>query len=409
MSNVTNVYVPLNWQVEPFRDKSSVLLLTGSAGGGKSKIAGEKLHAFMMKYPGATGIVGRKDKTAAGKSVVPFLRSNVQGNSDWGRYYSHGLFKYKNGSELWVVGLKGDDQREALKSIGKDGNVDIAWFEEANALVEDDHNLLLTRMRGTAADWTQIIYSTNPDRPNHWINQRLILGGEAAVYYSRAQDNPHNPPEYLGTLDKLTGVMRFRMRDGLWVMAEGAIYDMFDPAVHVLERSASEMKTWYLAQDEGYTNPAVILLVGEDNDGRWHIFREYYERGKLQSTVVSQSVYYCDVIRRFGDEVTLAAVDAAAAGLIAELGNNDVPAIPAKGRVLDGIQNVQDRLRVHGDGLPRLTVSPRCRNTINEFESYTWKKTTAGISKDEPNKENDHAMDAIRYLDTVASNAWIMS
>ena len=406
---IKSIYAPLDWQIAPFRDKSPVLLLTGSAGGGKSKIAAEKLHAYLLKYAGATGIIGRKDKTAAGKSVVPFLNSNVQGDSNWGRLVkSTGLFKYNNGSELWVVGMQGKDQQEALKSIGKDGRVDIAWFEEANALTEDDHNLILTRMRGTAADWTQIIYTTNPDRPNHWINQRLILGGEASVYYSKATDNPHNPKAYIETLNKLTGVMRLRLRDGLWVMAEGAIYEMFDPSIHVKRRNSAEMKRWMLAQDEGYTNPATIILVGEDGDGRWHIFREWYERGKLQREVVKRAVYYMDLVRRYGAEISIDAVDAAAAGLIAELRNNNVPAVSAKGRVLDGIQNVQDKLAVQRDGLPRLTVDLRCKNAIMEFESYTWKKTNTG-TKDEPNKENDHILDPIRYLDDTATNSAVIA
>jgi phage terminase large subunit len=67
--------------------------------------------------------------------------------------------------------------------------------------------------------------------------------------------------------------------------------------------------------------------------------------------------------------------------------------------VLDGIRRIQDRLAIQGDGLPRLTVDPACTNTINEFESYVWRQATGtGVAKDEPNKENDHAMDALRYL-----------
>lgn len=406
---MANNYKPLAWQVKPFRDKSPVLLLTGSAGGGKSKLAGEKIHAYMLKYPGATGIIGRKDKTAAGKSVVPFMLNSVMGGSDWGRFLkSDGIFKYNNGSQLWVVGFKGEDQREALKSIGKDGTVDIAWIEEANALDEDDHNLILTRMRGNAANWTQIIYTTNPDRPNHWINQRLIIGGEASVYYSKAQDNPHNPKEYLKTLDSLTGVMRLRLRDGLWVMAQGAVYDNFDPHIHVKRRNSKHFKSWYIAMDEGFTNPAVILLVGEDVDGRWHVSREWYKRGKLASEVVKKARHYYDLMLRYKKSVSALAVDAAAAGLIAELRNNNMPALSAKGRVLDGIQAIQDRLAKQPDGLPRLTVDPRCYNMVNEFQSYTWKKGNSGESKDEPNKENDHTMDAIRYLDDcIQKNAVI--
>jgi phage terminase large subunit len=149
--------------------------------------------------------------------------------------------------------------------------------------------------------------------------------------------------------------------------------------------------------DEGYTNPAVILLVGEDSDGRRHVAKEWYERGKLQSAVVERAKQWCT---DYG--ISLVAVDESAAGLIADLRDADVPAIGAKGRVLDGIQLMQDRLKVQGDGLPRETVDPSCVNHINEYESYVWKRTNAGgIVKDEPEKKDDHSMDARRYLEVA--------
>jgi phage terminase large subunit len=70
----------------------------------------------------------------------------------------------------------------------------------------------------------------------------------------------------------------------------------------------------------------------------------------------------------------------------------------SKGRVLDGIQLVQDALKVQGDGRARLTVDPQCENLIGEFEAYRWKQSAKGLAKDEPTKENDHALDALRYL-----------
>jgi phage terminase large subunit len=105
-----------------------------------------------------------------------------------------------------------------------------------------------------------------------------------------------------------------------------------------------------------------------------------------------------------GKYVDLAAVDAAAAGLIAALINANLPAGSAKGRVLDGIWHIQDRLKIQDDGKPRLTVDPACVNTINEFESYIWEE-----GKDKPKKANDHAMDAIRYLDDIVGTPmWLL-
>jgi len=102
---------------------------------------------------------------------------------------------------------------------------------------------------------------------------------------------------------------------------------------------------------------------------------------------VASCLTWCDDF-----EVQQVIVDQAAAGLIADMKNAGLPAMGHKGRVLDGIQAVQNYLAIAGDGRPRLTVDPACVETINEFESYVWRP-----EKDEPMKENDHAMDALRY------------
>ena len=95
MLKTSQIFEPYPWQVEAWEDKSPVLLLTGAAGGGKSRLAAEKIHAYMLKYPGATGVMGRKDRTSANRSVVPFMIHTVQGDTTWGRYkQAAGLFEY---------------------------------------------------------------------------------------------------------------------------------------------------------------------------------------------------------------------------------------------------------------------------------------------------------------------------
>jgi phage terminase large subunit len=136
-----------------------------------------------------------------------------------------------------------------------------------------------------------------------------------------------------------------------------------------------------------------------------HIFREFYKRKQLQQIVVSQTVEWS---KEFGNP--LIACDEAASGLIADLQSKGLRVQGAKGRtpessgthvIMDGVKAVQDRLKVQPDGKPRLTVDPNCVETIGEFESYAFAKTTANsadLLKDAPQKEFDHAMDAIRYL-----------
>jgi phage terminase large subunit len=73
-------YTLLPWQVPAWKDKSPTLLLTGAAGGGKSRLAAEKINYYLSKYPGATGLVVRKAREYCKNSVVPFLRYTVIGN-----------------------------------------------------------------------------------------------------------------------------------------------------------------------------------------------------------------------------------------------------------------------------------------------------------------------------------------
>ena len=292
-------------------------------------MAAEKVHGFCLQYPKATGLMMRKAREWNTKSILPFYYQEVVGRDSRVRYLkSDGIFEYTNGSIVYSGGMKDDDQREAMRSIGGSGGLDIIWMEEAIAFSRMDYDEALGRLRGDAGKWRQIILTTNPGPPRHWIYTDLIKAKQAHVYYSGARDNTNNPAEYLEILQRLTGTQHKRLVEGLWVQAEGAVYDTFDHATHVTERDDKEFRTWYMAIDEGYTNPAAVLLIGEDADGRWHVKREFYRSGVLQDKVVALA-YEWQTEKR----TDMAAVDAAAAGLIADLKNAGVNAMGSKGRV----------------------------------------------------------------------------
>jgi PBSX family phage terminase large subunit len=237
--------------------------------------------------------------------------------------------------------------------------------------------------------------TTTPNGRNWLYNRRADL----RIFRARTADNPYLAPEFVESLVKAySGEFARQELEGEFISMEGLVYPMFKQETHVMERPESEFHTWYLAMDEGYTNPAAILLIGEDSDRRLHIRREFYERGKLQKDVVAQAGAWNTEYR-----CSLAAVDAAAAGLIADLNDAGIYAEPRKGRVLDGITAVQALLKIQGDGRPRLSVDPGCVNTIDEFESYIWKD-----GKDEPVKTNDHAMDALRYFAVEFDGSWLI-
>ena len=410
-------FSPLPWQVEPWRDTAPVMLLTGSAGGGKSRLAAEKLHGFCLHYPGAMALAVRKIRQSMTNSTVLFLEHAVIGkNNQLVRHFpSKRRFEYRNGSMLVYGGMANQEQREQIRSIGKDGSLDIVWMEEANGFQESDFNEIIARMRGKTAAWRQIELTTNPDTPSHWIYKRLIKGGQAHVYYSGATDNYHNPDDYITSLESLTGVQYKRLVKGQWIQAEGAVYDGFRHELHVVEPFAIP-REWrrFRAVDFGYTNPFVCQWWAIDGDGRLYLYREMYRTQTLVEDAARQIVELSQ-----GERIETTICDHDAEDR-ATLEHHGVPTKPAQKAVSVGIQAVQARLRKAGDGRPRLFLfsdaliepdakleakrKPLC--ALDEFPGYIWQETRDGRpNKEEPVKDNDHSMDALRYAIMYVDNA----
>lgn len=402
-------YVPLPWQVAAWEDTDSqVILLTGSAGGGKSRLAGEILHRFLMDGDTpATGLMMRKAREWCLTSIIPFMRQTViRGEANVRR---GGLqFDYANRSALYVGGMKNDDQREAIRSIGGDGALDVCWFEEANAFSEEDFNEILGRMRGKARGRTLIILSTNPDAPNHWINRRLIGGGEATIYYSGAKDNPHNPTEYIQTLEKMTGLQYQRLVLGHWVMAEGAIFDNFSTDANVTrEAQYRPGRRIIWGVDDGYAagrgvgdasyHPRVFLVGQETAQGGVDIFYEYYKTSELSEASLGKVLR----VHREHDWPLpdVAYVDSSAVELKARIWEAGIMSAGATHPVYEGIKNVR-RLVRDGQGMTLLRIHPRCQQLIQEMQSYRYDTDSkvANVGEPKPLKVDDHGCDSLRYM-----------
>ena len=279
-------------------------------------------------------------------------------------------------------------------------------------------------MRHGRLSFQQLLAACNPDAPTHWLKQRCDRGLTRLIN-SRHEDNPvyynsdgtltERGRDYIGKLDRLTGVRHARLRLGLWAAAEGMVYDQFQEAVHVVDPfSIPEHWPRYLSVDFGFTNPFVAQWWAEDEDGRLYLYREIY---RTRRTVDQHARDILDQVttpdgRWLEPRPAAVVCDHDAEGravLERELG---VETTPAHKSVLDGIQAVQARLRVAEDGKPRLFFvrgalverdpelegarRPTC--TVEEIPGYIWSRSRDGREKDQPVKDDDHGMDAMRYM-----------
>lgn len=346
----------------------------GGIGSGKT-YAGCVKDLQRATIPGTLGIVVAPTYAMLGDATIrTFL--DLAGDAVETFNKSDSTVKIKHGGEIL---FRSADKPDRLRGA----NLHYAHIDEGGLCPPGTWEIIIGRLRADGKAGKCWVTTTPKGR--NWLFRRKE---EMTVFKASTKDNPYLDKEFIASLERsYTGEFARQELDGEFISLEGLVY-RFDASDHVTERSSAEFALWGIAIDEGYTNPAVILLVGFDGDGRAHVAREWYERGKLQEEVVRIAASWCAE-----REIFTIAVDASAAGLIADLRNNGMQAEPRKGRVLDGIAAVQNMLAMQGDGRPRLTVDPSCTNTINEFESYVWKD-----GKDEPVKENDHALDALRYL-----------
>jgi len=270
-------------------------------------------------------------------------------------------------------------------------NLSWAWLDEAAQMRAAVWDIVIGRLRlGKPKAWV----TTTPAGFN-WVYQKFVEKGDPNYYMvqARTAENKYLPTEYVQSLvDSYSGEFARQELEGDFVAFEGLVYDEFRRDTHVIEPfSIPESWRRVRAVDYGYTNPFVCLWGAIDEDGRLYIYDEHYQAKTLLRV-------HADAIRqRQGNfEFTVADHDAQDN---AEMWSLGIETQRAKKDVTPGISRVKARLRVQGDGKPRLFLCSNCTNLIKEIQGYRWQEAKDGANvKEEPVKDNDHAMDALRYM-----------
>lgn len=242
-----------------------------------------------------------------------------------------------------------------------------------------------------------IASATNPGAPLHFLHVRFYEEHnlDRFLIETHTAENFHLSDRYVKSLSELTGPARDRYYQGLWVAYEGAVYWMFDMALHVVDVERPEDNPWdyYVGGvDVGFTNPSVIRVHAcENGTRRSHVVREFYKKDVVGPDLVAACVAMQESV---GAPITFV-VDPSAADLAQQMRNVDLDVRhPPMRDVLQGIRCVQGSLL---GAEPLLTMAPRCRAGNREYLAYRWKDNMA---KEQPAKEMDHAVDADRYART---------
>ena len=244
-----------------------------------------------------------------------------------------------------------------------------------------------------SVEGSKLWFNCNPAGPEHWFYKEWIQGcraKKALHLHFTMDDNPSLAPAIRARYESIyTGTFYRRYVLGQWCMAQGRIYD-FDPERSIAKTLPTQGR-YYISVDYGTLNPfsAGLWCVTEDKAVR---LREFYHSGRDTGVMRTDEEYYQELIKLAqGLPIEQVIVDPSAASFIATIRKHGRFSVrKARNGVLPGIRLVSQLLR---DGY--LQIAPCCKDAIREFSLYCWEEDTG---QDRPRKENDHAMDDIRYF-----------
>ena len=237
-------------------------------------------------------------------------------------------------------------------------------------------------------------FNCNPDAPSHWFYQEWILKAkqkQALYLHFTMEDNPSLSPKVRKRYHSLySGAFYERFVLGKWVAVQGLIYP-FMTQDRFCDTPKGTFEEYVVSCDYGTINPSSFGLWGKQQ-GIWYRLEEYYYHSRLTGTSRTDEEHYEGLVTLIaGRPVSKIIVDPSAASFIAVIQRHGAYLVlPAKNDVVDGIRAVSVALK-QGD----IRICNTCTDTIREFGLYRWNDS---VHKDTPIKENDHAMDDIRYF-----------
>lgn len=239
-------------------------------------------------------------------------------------------------------------------------------------------------------------FSCNPEGPEHWFYREWVCKASQKRLlhlHFTMDDNPGLEAVVRQRYERLyTGLFYRRFVLGQWCRAEGLVY-AFDRKCHVVE-DLPKTGRYYISVDYGTMNPFSAGLWCVDGNVAVRV-AEFYYSGRESGHMMTDGEYARELEKLAdGRRIEKVIVDPSAASFIAQLRKDGVFSVrKAKNAVLPGIQLVARYLQ---EG--RVKIGSGCKNAIREFSQYRWQENG---ERDLPCKENDHAMDEIRYFCTT--------
>lgn len=357
---------------------------------------------------GEAFVVGRTRDTIARNlfgpmKTVPLLRALLPNTS----YTAGAATARVLGQEVHVIGANDKQAEEKIRGLtGRS-----CYLDEITVLPAPVFRQSLGRLSVRQA---RLFGTTNPGNPQHWLKTEYLDRArdlDLATWHFRIDDNPHLDPDYVRSIkQEYVGLWYRRMIDGAWVMAEGAVYDRWDPDLHVVKQLPPIDRVLAAGVDYGTTNAFAALMLCLTRDGRLCFTREYRHDSRKAHKQLTDAEYSTALSNWIAAGPDLGepgpprfvCVDPSAESFQVQAHRDGIRGITdADNAVVDGIRLVSSLI-----ALGRLVVHESCEGWINEVAGYSWDDKAAEKGDDKPIKVGDHSLDAGRYAIKTTQSVW---
>jgi PBSX family phage terminase large subunit len=355
--------------------------------------------------PGPLLMVGKTERTLKRNIIDPLIEMLGEKRCK----YVAGMGElHLLGRVVYVAGAYNEGSVDKIRGMSLVG----AYGDELSTFPESFFVMLLTRLSILGA---QLFGTTNPDGPQHWLKVKYLdrarvhldIHGELHHHDGpdtlnlhrfsfQLRDNPNLTEDYIRDVSaEFTGLWYRRLILGEWCLAEGVVYESWDPARHVVEQLPDIAQWIALSMDYGTTNPFHALAIGLGVDGVLYVAHEWRWDSKTQHGALTDAQYSERIrawITGLGINPEYIVVDPSAKSFRVQLHFDGWASHMADNEVTDGIRDVASLFATG-----RLKVHAGCKELIKEIPGYAWDPKKSEKGEDAPIKVADHGVDALRY------------
>lgn len=385
----------LNWWKSPISKSKDGIICDGAVRSGKTVCM---MMSFIMwasvNYNNQSfGICGKTIASVRRNLITPLINNG----SEWG--FEIKDFKTKNYLD---ISLNGVINRFYIFGGKDEGSASLIQGMTLAGVLMDEvvlmpRSFVEQAVARCSVTGSKLWFNCNPESRFHWFKSEWIdksVEKNLIYLHFSLEDNPSLSQNIIKRYKTLySGPFYQRFVLGRWTNTAGSVYSLFDPKIHVVNTLPESFSRYAISCDYGTVNPSSFGLWGQYKNV-WYRIDEYYYNSKETGIQRTDEEHY-KALEKLGDDrdIEIVICDPSAASFMECIRRHGrFTVAPAKNDVLSGIRRVNNSLSTG-----KIKIYQSCKDAIREFSLYRWDSSN-GI--DCPVKEDDHAMDDIRYFVT---------